>query len=65
MGQRDIKEIINKNNTKNKQRQDLSKMSQKFGLGFNLKEYTSSFAPASQQRIKRLNQRMERTNTRF
>ena len=34
---------------------------QKLGLGLNLKEYTSSFAPASQQRIKRL----KPTNTRF
>ena len=28
----------------------------KLGLGLNLKDCTSSFAPASQQRIKRLNQ---------
>ena len=35
--------------------------SQKLGLGLNLKECTSSFAPASQQRIKRL----KPTNTRL
>ena len=29
---------------------------QKLGLGLNFKKYNSSFAPASQQRIKRLNQ---------
>ena len=34
---------------------------QKLGLGLNLKECTSSFAPASQQRIKRL----KPTNTRL
>ena len=34
---------------------------QKLGLRLNLKEYTSSFAPASQQRIKKL----KPTNTRF
>ncbi len=34
---------------------------QKLGLGLNLKEYTSSFAPASQQRIKII----KPTNTRF
>ena len=38
---------------------------QKLGLGLNFKKYNSSFAPASQQRIKRLNQRRKRTNTRF
>ena len=31
----------------------------------NFQKYNSSFAPASQQIIKRLNQRVERTNTRF
>ena len=34
---------------------------EKLGLGLNLKECTSSFAPASQQRVKRL----KPTNTRF
>ena len=38
---------------------------QKLGLGLNFKKYNSSFAPASQQRIKRLNQRRKRKNTRF
>ena len=37
----------------------------KLELCINFQKYNSSFAPASQQRIKRLNQRMERTNTRF
>ena len=30
---------------------------QKLGLGLNFRKYNSSFAPASQQRIERLNQR--------
>ena len=37
----------------------------KLELGINLQKYNSSFAPASQQRIKILNQRMERTNTKY
>ena len=37
----------------------------KLELGINFQKYNSSFAPASQQRIKKLNQRMERINTRF
>ena len=37
----------------------------KVRIGVNFQIYSSLFATASQQRIKRLNQRMERTNARF
>ena len=41
------------------------KKSSKFKLRLIFQKSNSSFAPASQQIIKRLNQRMKRTNTRF